>query len=319
MRLDVYVPVVVSVLLGLGCRPVARNLPPRTALRLLLVAGTAAAVCWGWALALLGFTAVGQLSFVAREGHWSRAALRSADPVAGPVAWIAAVAFLLAVGTLVVVTLGRVRAVWVTHAMAGRVCRAHPTELVVVQDAAPHAFALPGRGGGRIVASASLLAALDPVERRALLAHERAHLSGRHHLCMIGAQLAAAADPLLVRLPHAVGYLIERCADEAAVVATGDRRTVARAICRAGLAALRAGSPARHPVGAALPFAASQVRARVIALLARPVPARPFLVAAVLGLLVLTAVAAVDAGGDVEHLVDLARNGYWATPFHRHH
>jgi Zn-dependent protease with chaperone function len=45
-----------------------------------------------------------------------------------------------------------------------------------------------------------LLEALDEPGRAALLAHECAHLAGRHHLFTTVAHLAAAANPVLVPL-----------------------------------------------------------------------------------------------------------------------
>jgi Zn-dependent protease with chaperone function len=39
--------------------------------------------------------------------------------------------------------------------------------------------------------------ALEPAEREALLAHERAHLRGRHHVFLAAAELAALCHPAL--------------------------------------------------------------------------------------------------------------------------
>lgn len=308
MQVDVYIPVIVSLLLGLVMGPVARRLSPAVAVRLLVSAGAAAATCWIWALGLLVCTAVGQLSFVAAEGHWSRTALRAEDPVAGPVAWGAGVALAAVTAALVIVTVRRLRAAWATRALARQLCRVGGGELVVLPDPTPQAFALPRRGG-RIVVSTAMLKALDPSERRVLFAHERAHLRGRHHLWFMAAQLAASADPLLARLSATVGYLLERWADEAAADAVADRRLAARALCRAALATLRSGATAR-PVGVALAFGAGQVQARARALLTDPVPTRWALVVLIALVVTLAAVATVDAVRDVEHIFDLATLAY---------
>ncbi|KUN02964.1 hypothetical protein AQI95_25920 [Streptomyces yokosukanensis] len=137
--------------------------------------------------------------------------------------------------------------------------------VAVLPDSTPYAYALPG-GPGRIVVSTALLAGLAPAERRALFAHERAHLAARHHRHLLAVHLAARATPFLVPLRAAVVYTAERWADEEAARTVGDRRTVARAIGRAAL--LSAGTPA--PTLAAL-AATGPVPRRVAALLA-PAP-----------------------------------------------
>ena len=95
----------------------------------------------------------------------------------------------------------------------------------MLDDPAPRAFAVPGRPG-RIAMSTGLLRVLRRDQRRAVLAHERSHLRHRHHLHQTAAVLAAAANPLLYRLPAAVALSVERWADEDAA-ATCDRRSVA--------------------------------------------------------------------------------------------
>lgn len=310
MQVDVYAPVLLSLLLGLFAGPVGRRLPPRTAVHVIVPAAVSAAVCWLWALALLVWTAIGQLSYVAGQGHWSRTALHADDPVAGPIAWTAGVALAGAAAVFVTVTARRVRAVWVTRRLAAELCRTHPQELVVLTDDTPQAYALPGRRG-HIVVSTAMVKALDPGERRVLFAHERAHLDGRHHLWLTAAQLAGAADPLLARLPATVHYLLERWADETAAEQVADRRLAAQALCRAGLATLRTG--ASRPIGVALAFPAGQVRARVNALIDDPVPTRWLLIALIALVVLLAAAAAVDAGRDAEHLFELAMRAYRAS------
>ena len=82
---------------------------------------------------------------------------------------------------------------------------------------------------GRIVVSTGLLRRPDASERRALLAHERAHLAGGHDVHNTAAHLAAAASPLLGRLAAAVALACERRADETAA-ATCRRSTIAEAL-----------------------------------------------------------------------------------------
>jgi Zn-dependent protease with chaperone function len=124
---------------------------------------------------------------------------------------------------------------------------------------------LRGRRGGRVVVTTALLERLRPAERRALFAHERAHLAARHDRFLLAVQLAARANPFLRPLRSAVAYTAERWADEEAARAIGSRRTVARAIGRAAL--VSRGTPAPTLAGLAAP---GPVPRRVAALLGPP-------------------------------------------------
>lgn len=82
----------------------------------------------------------------------------------------------------------------------------------------PLAFSIGGRTKA-IVASTGLREQLSPAETDAVLAHERAHLSGRHHLQVLLADTLAAAFPVLPlfrQAPAAVRRLIELAADDKA-------------------------------------------------------------------------------------------------------
>ncbi|GAB3235568.1 M56 family metallopeptidase [Glycomyces halotolerans] len=80
------------------------------------------------------------------------------------------------------------------------------------------AYCLAGRGG-TVVITAGAIAATDETQLAAVLAHERAHLAGRHHL-LIATALAlhrvAPWLPLFADAPGRIAHLVERCADEAA-------------------------------------------------------------------------------------------------------
>jgi len=182
-------------------------------------------------------------------------------------------------------------------------------DLTVLDDSAPDAYALPGRPGrpGRIVVTAGMLRALDPAEREALLAHERAHLAGRHHVFLGALALACACHPALWLLRAPLSYALERWADESAAWAVGDRRLAARAIGRAALAGRSAGRPL-----AALSATAGPVPRRVAALLHPPAPARlprpPRLLAAALAAtLALSAASALHAAYDLHGAIELAQ------------
>jgi Zn-dependent protease with chaperone function len=167
-----------------------------------------------------------------------------------------------------------------------------------------------GVGAGHVVVTIGMLRALEPDERRALFAHERAHLLGHDHWWLLAAQFSSAVNPLLSRLPATVDYLLERAADEHAAEVVGERRLAARALAKAGLAALRQ-SPTEVGLsrGLALGYGTSAVSARVAALLDPPPRFRR---SAVFLLAVAAAVVlgcAIDAGHDVERLFELAMLG----------
>jgi Peptidase family M48. len=167
-------------------------------------------------------------------------------------------------------------------------------------------FAVPAMRG-RIVASRPLLAALPSDERRAVLAHETAHLRHRHHRYRLAAELAAAVNPLLRPLVPAVEYATERWADEVAAEVVGDRTVVARALARTGL---RAAEPRRtSPWSAAALYAVaarSPLVRRVEALLAPAQRHRPLLVAGVAALLAVTLSAVVETQRDTEQMFEHA-------------
>jgi hypothetical protein len=244
--------------------------------------------------------------------------LQADNPVAPAIAYTAAAA--LAVVTVLVAraSILRLRAVAHSWTLARTLAPTCAGELVVLPEHAVEAFALPSfhrvnlrrplgqqmRRRGHIVVTAGMLRALDPAERRVLFAHERAHLDGAHHWWLLAAQLAAAANPFLTRLPATVDYLLERAADEAAAVAVTDRYLAARALARAGLAALH--QPAARARGIALAYTGSTTEARVAALLAPPPPTRRALLVIVIVTAALVVVAAADAGRDLEFLFELA-------------
>ena len=197
------------------------------------------------------------------------------------------------------------------HALAGAAAIAsrlpHRRQVAVLDDPEPDAYALPGLPG-RIVVTAGMLDALDGRERQVLLAHERAHLAGGHHLFTALAQLAAAANPLLRPLATAVRFSAERWADEHAARVSGDRRLVATTIAKA---ALLTQGRIRMPADV-LSIAAGSLRGtgpiprRVAALLAAPPRTRPLLLAALLAALALAAGSTLEAARELHALIELA-------------
>jgi beta-lactamase regulating signal transducer with metallopeptidase domain len=156
--------------------------------------------------------------------------------------------------------------------------------------------------------STGMLGGLAPAERRALLAHERAHLTNSHHLFVAAVDVLAAVNPLLRPLTSVVRYTTERWADESAADVVGDRRIVARAVGKAALAG-------RVQPRSAVVLAATTgpVPRRVGALLAaRPGPGGIVsvtgLCAAVACVLVATSLlSSVEAMADLHHAAELAQ------------
>lgn len=95
--------------------------------------------------------------------------------------------------------------------------------VTVLPHPTPTAYCLPGRRE-RVVLSEGMLERLTPDEQQAVLAHERAHLRGRHDLVLEFFTVLHGAVPAPARSQQAlaeVRLLIELLADRAAVRAVG--------------------------------------------------------------------------------------------------
>ncbi len=300
-------PFAVSGVLAWAAPWAGQRLPPRLASWLLMIASLVAAGGWAAALAMPAFTLIGRIPAVAAEGHWSSVALAARTPVAPYVA--AACAVLLA-ACLVTGSVSGIRRVGVLLA-ARRTSRGLTADggLAVIDDPVPTAFALPG-SPGRVVVSSGMLRALTADERRALLAHETAHLRNRHHFFLLLLQVTAALDPLLRRVSTAGGQALERWADEEAAAVVADRRLVARAVARAALAAKNAPGPALAVTGGPVPQ-------RVQALLAPPPPVRRGLVAAHALLMVVCCMSLAHSAHDMDRLFDAASSLHAGAAMHR--
>ncbi|MCW2134143.1 M56 family metallopeptidase [Arthrobacter sp. VKM Ac-2550] len=105
--------------------------------------------------------------------------------------------------------------------------------VLVVDHPVAAAYCLPGRGR-QIVLTTAALDALDEEQLSAVLAHERAHLRGRHDLVMAGAEALEQAFPRVPAFRAArleLARLIELQADDTAV-RHYPRLTVASALVR---------------------------------------------------------------------------------------
>jgi len=303
MHLSVYLPVLFSGLFGVVAPVLARRLPPAVGTWLLSVGGMLAAAGSAASLALLGFTLVGQSPLLAARGHWSDTALRHADPVAAPVAVVALIVLAVLTVRFAAAGVRRLTALRDAYRLAASM-PASGGELAVIEHPGPQAHAVPGRPG-RIVVSTGLLRDLDAGQRRAVLAHERAHLTHRHHLHHTVAHLAAAANPLLRGLPTAVALSTERWADESAAV-TCRRDTVAAALTHAALGRARL----LAVPSVVLAAAATEIATRVQALRAPAPRLTLWRVALLVALLLATAATVLEAARETERLFELAQYAY---------
>lgn len=159
-------------------------------------------------------------------------------PVTGPLLGLAGVAVAMLVAARALVALA-----WEWHAVRRQ--RRHHRELLrplgrldprlgalVVPHRAAAAYCLPGCGRGQVVLTAGALEVLSAEQLAGVLAHERAHLRGCHHLLVTAAVALGRAFPwlpLFRRAADQVPQLVEMLADDAALD-HGDRRTYAAAL-----------------------------------------------------------------------------------------
>ena len=299
MAFWVYLGLFLGVVVALSAPRIARTLPPRTGVWVLTAASITSAAGLLGSLAMIALTGAVRVPFLASEGHVSVAAWRHVDPIA---AWAATLAGIVVIAAAALF----VRGVWrefAAHRGVRKLVRTMSGDerLVVVDDDNPHAYAIGGRNG-RIVVSRGLLRELSADERRAVLAHETAHLRSNHHAHLRVIRVAAALNPLL-RPCVPVGQLaVERWADEDTAAAIGDRTMVARALVRAALAGA---SLKRAPRGT-LAHTAGDVGQRVAALMQAPPKPRWVVAVAMSVLLVATAAAPVYAADSFDNLLNSA-------------
>ena len=138
---------------------------------------------------------------------------------------------------------------------------------VVLDDPQPAAYCMAGRPA-TIVITSGAIAVLDAAQLAAVLAHERAHLAGRHHLLLMltsGLSASFPGLPLFTRGPAEVARLAEMCADDTAA------RRAGRPELLAALLTMGTGQPVPT---AALAATAGAVATRVQRLIEPPCQAR---------------------------------------------
>ncbi|MDO3634707.1 M56 family metallopeptidase [Mycolicibacterium arseniciresistens] len=161
----------------------------------------------------------------------------------GPARVVATAAVALAIGSVVAIgvrvgcALSRMRSHTFAHADAVRlVGQSDGSDVVIIEAAEPAAYCVAGRPPAIVVTTAAL-AALDERQLAAVVAHERAHLDGRH------AYLVAAVRGLAAGLPRVrlfadaatqVSSLLEMCADDAAARRHGNHPLLAGLLTLSG-------------------------------------------------------------------------------------
>lgn len=288
MSIGLILPAAAAVALATAAGFVRLPVRPRVAMGLL--ATIAATV----ALTVLAVVVVGSTGLLARSTpgvalvHWC-----PAIPFHHEVTYLEGV---LAAAILAAATL-RIRRVLLARRQASTDLDGR--RLSVLETAEPIAFAAPGEPGC-VVVSQGMLDVLSPPERQVLFAHERAHLSQKHHRYLLLAELSVAVLPLLRPLAEQLRLATERSADEAAADAVGDRRLVARTIAKAAIS-----TNAYHGLVGA--FGGSSVPMRVRALVG-PAPSR-VVVAAAWATFAVVAGSAMAAGSiQFHHLAELIRH-----------
>lgn len=259
MTIALLAPFALSASFAAIARLTLRKVDPRSATWIVTVGAVVSAVTTTGSLALLSWPLVARIPAVADIGEWSPELVQHGVPIPGAVS-VAALGALLWVG----IRLLRAAAAFARELLAICPTDAHTSDLTVLNDEVPAAYSVPSIVGrrGRTVMSTGLLRILDPDERAAVLAHERAHIDCGHHWFAILLRLSGRANPMLIGIEDLGMFVIERWADERAAQRT-DRRTTARAVARAALGRIATEATA----GAALHVAAGGVSERVAALL----------------------------------------------------
>lgn len=245
---------------------------PRLALASWLAVVVAALGAWFAALAVLGVAAA--------QSMWRRGELTlclKALGVTGALGlprafasalaaglWVAGVAATVVVGWRIGRQLRRQRARSRLHASAARVVGIPGDRpgVVVVAAPQPAAYCVTDRPHSVVVVTTAALGRLDEPQLAAVLAHENAHLAGRHHDVLMVLRAIAAGLPRSALFSAAAGVaadLLEMCADDTAVRVHGKMPLLR------GLLALSGDSPAMAPAALGASGTATLARAARLA------------------------------------------------------
>ena len=293
MSASFLLPVLVVAAAVLLAQAMAPMLQPRARARALVIVGIGAATTWLW---LVVAVAMGGLAEQVALERWIGWCPRLSLVDGHVLAWQG----ILGAALLASSSFGLLKAVRAQLCLRRELPHIDGSGVLVVDSPAPGAFAVPGRRGG-VVVTQGMIATLDADEQQVLWAHETAHLRNNHHRFLILSDLFVGVLPLLSPVRRQLDFAIERWADEDSAARTGDRRLVARAIAKAGLASMGGGETR-------LAMANSSVPARVEAMLSAPRSANPV---THLALGAVGALGALAIGGStiqLHHLLALARH-----------
>lgn len=209
--------------------PMTSGIPPRLSVTGWLVTVATAVLAWIAALTILVTGAVhslitdAALTFCVETLGITNAVMLPPAVATALVMALLALTAGVAIHTArrVIVTMLNIRRSNHDHAEAVQIIgRATDYDGVVAITAdRPAAYCVSGGGRSAVVVTTATLEILDEAGLAAVLAHERAHLRGRHHhIIAVLKALAAALPrlPLLRAAAHSVPALLEMCADDAA-------------------------------------------------------------------------------------------------------
>jgi len=130
----------------------------------------------------------------------------------------------------------RLRRVRADHRQLVDIIAQHDERMRILQHPTPTAYCIPGRRS-RVVLTQGVLDALPPDQLAAVVAHEEAHLRGRHDLLLEFFTVLHRAVPEPLRSAAAlseVRLLVEALADRAAVRRSGEVATARALLTLAG-------------------------------------------------------------------------------------
>ena len=257
MIYSVCLPMIVVGVLALAGPVVSRNLAPSTSTRFLSALAVLSAAATIGTLVLLAVGGMVKMLPLLGIGADRERLVGGRDGVPWLVGAIAAVALGLAAVRVFRAAANERRTLQALKALVEE----SGEGLLVLEDSQPYAYAVPV-GAGTVIVSTAMLNTLTDLERRALLAHERAHLTHRHYRYQLIAIIALAINPLLGRVRRKLKLQTERWADESAAE-QATRPVTARSLARAALASAGAAPTA-------MAYSTDHVRERLAALAVEP-------------------------------------------------
>ena len=263
MIYSVCLPMIVVGVLALAGPVVSRNLAPSTSTRFLSALAVLSAAATIGTLVLLAVGGMVKMLPLLGIGADRERLVGGRDGVPWLVGAIAAVALGLAAVRVFRAAANERRTLQALKALVEE----SGEGLLVLEDSQPYAYAVPV-GAGTVIVSTAMLNTLTDLERRALLAHERAHLTHRHvthrhYRYQLIAIIALAINPLLGRVRRELKLQTERWWADESAAEQATRPVTARSLARAALASAGAAPTA-------MAYSTDHVRERLAALAVEP-------------------------------------------------